>query len=102
MAEDKEVVIRIINDKTNDKQKQVQNAEIDIYDTATISYLERQTKAFLKSVTTSEVKYQLNKYYRLTDDYLGYAYEIIATDNSEIHPEVFEEELVEENKGENK
>ena len=65
MAEDKEVVIRIINDKTNDKQKQVQNAEIDIYDTATISYLERQTKAFLKSVTTSEVKYQLNKYYGL-------------------------------------
>ena len=50
------------------------------------------------------VKYKGKEYYithfYLTDDYLGYAYEIVATDKSEMHPEVFEEELVQENKGE--
>lgn len=81
MAEGKEIVIKIVGeeatenkkiDPTGEKVKKTsEKSTDDIFDTATMSYVKAKIANTLKGVVISEAKYQLNKYYTLTDDYLG-------------------------------
>ena len=76
MAEGKEIVIRIINEQGTDKKKadvtgENQEKSTDALSTAAMTTLLQKAARQVKGMVINEAKYQINKYFQLTDDYLG-------------------------------
>ena len=75
MADNREVVIRIVDETKEQNKTGVNGASEgntkDIFGTATISYLTNKGVSYLENVLVGEVKYQINRYFSLTDNYLG-------------------------------